>query len=339
MADPSRFPRLELPFAVLGGCAGWLSATMTSSSAFCFTVRQSPYVAAFVATFMGAALGFVLRRACAGRKYAYALGAVDPSTRPHSDRWWRHAAVTLFAGSATGAIVASACSTLRDSEGLGATLGLVCTVLVLPVCFAVLSAARHAQRARLGSIVAESDRRAVWAILATTLGVATLESLGEWPAARAGHVAHPLPALVMAILAAVVVLFVWHRDLRARAHAREAASGIMSGTATADPLVPRVDLGLGDELAARVDPGHSPYRAQERVLLLLAGDPNEALAAMSRAVRRGSFSLGVSAVVLGVHVLAAGGMGTAMYAELRRTSACVDLFDSTPPFRERTVRP
>src|SRR5262249_14680243 len=142
-------------------------------------------VATAAATVIGALTGAALKRACIGRRYDYEIGEPDPELRPATDFWPLHAGLVLAAGAATGGAVATltpGCSTQAECV-LG---GIGCALVFVPVCLAVVAAARRAQRARLGSLVAGSDRRAVWAILAMLLAVMTLEPvfLPSWTRRR-----------------------------------------------------------------------------------------------------------------------------------------------------------
>ncbi|MEZ4306688.1 MAG: hypothetical protein R3F14_01380 [Polyangiaceae bacterium] len=97
------------------------------------------------------------------------------------------------------------------------------TLPLLPVCAAVLAAARRAQRARLGSIVAGSDRRAR-GILATTLVIATLEGLPDWPAPRGAPLFGPAPIVGFLALAGVCLLSILVADALALRAAKKALS-------------------------------------------------------------------------------------------------------------------
>jgi hypothetical protein len=303
MADAARFPQLAVPFAVVGGAAGWLSTAFLSDPLIRQFPRELCGLSAGLAAGVGALTGALMTRWCVGKRYAYQLESVDPDARLPSDTWRRHVAAVLVAGATIGATLAALHGD-PDLMPLCALGGTLCAAAFLPVCVAVISAARRAQRARLGSIVAGSDRRAVWGILAATLSVATLGGLVAWPAAAAGLPVHPAPALGMALAAAALTLAILAADARARRQVRRALSpGLTPQTAAdlsaADAAAPRLDLGLGDELLARLSRGASAYRARERTLALVQGDPDQAGDALGRAVRRGSFSVaGIGAIVL-----------------------------------------
>jgi hypothetical protein len=303
MADASRFPQLALPFAITGACGGWLSAALVSGPLFGFHVK--PWIAMAWATVLGALTGFALTRACVGRRYDYEMGEPDPELRPATDVWPLHVGMVVVAGATTGGLIASVtlgCTT-TDECIIG---GGLCALAFAPVCLAVIRAARRAQRARLGSIVATSDGRAVWGILAMLLAVMTVEVWPNWPG-QLMNTDVPSPAPVLGILAALglSMLGILIADVRALRRARLV---VAQGLSVHEPQeaeagaadAPRFDLGLGNEILAKVTRGAAAYRHREQTVALVKGTPKLALEALSRAVRRGMFGLAL--------VLAAGAM-------------------------------
>jgi uncharacterized membrane protein len=255
---------------------------------------------------LAALTGALLTRLCIGRRYRYEIEEPDPDARPATDNVWLHTVAVLVAGTVTGAVAGLVLDDAYSGPLAGAVMGYLCAIPFVPVCLLVLAAARRAQRARLGSIVAGSDRRAVWGILAVTLAVATTEGVVDWPAAAGGDVAMPVAALAMAIGAAVAVGVVLVADARAIRRARRALEPGLAdrGTAAIDPGAPTIDLGLGDGLLARLARSASAYRGRDRAVALVQGSPEEAMLALSRAVRRGAASLGVILAVLAAHAAA-----------------------------------
>jgi hypothetical protein len=81
--------------------------------------------------------------------------------------------------------------------------------------------------------------------------------------------------------------------------------------------MPRVDLGLGEDVGAAVAKGASPYRAIDRVTSLVHGSPEPVRQALRRAVARGWAGLAVLAAVGGLHALASGELGTGAYRAAR----------------------
>jgi hypothetical protein len=318
MADPSRFPQLALPFAITGACAGWLSGTMVSNPLFGF--QASPPFCAALATAMATLTGAALTRACIGRRYKYEMGEPNPDLRPATDVWPLQAGLVLVAGAATGWLLAAltpgCCTEVECVLG-----GIACALAFVPVCLAVIGAARRAQRARLGSIVAASDRRAVWAILAMLLAVMTLEGALDWPAWSWGLAPPPFPVLGMLGAAALSTLGILVADRRALARARDA---VARGLAVHDPeeaaagaVEPaRVDLGIGDELLSRVERGAAGYRQRARTVALVKGSPDRALSALRRSVRRGFIALFSIGAVAAIHACACSGMAFTAYGFL-----------------------
>jgi hypothetical protein len=305
MAEASRFPHLAPPFAIVGAAAGWLCAA-TAANPLVQSAETNTFLAApLIVMGIGALTGAILTRFCVGKRYWYELVDPDPSALARSDRWWRHIAAVILAGAASGAAIAAVCDAYNN-PAIGAAGGALFALAFIPVCAAVILAARRAQRARLGSIVAGSDRRAVWGILATALAVATVEVALNWPAAAAGDVPSPWPALGMLAMAAIVILWILFADVRALRRARQASvPGLVerdpAETAEDDTAALRVDFGLGDGLAARLARSASAYRGRDRTLALVRGDPEQAFGALRRAIRRGVLGLAVMAGVAGVH--------------------------------------
>ena len=310
MADASRFPHLALPFAIAGAAGGWLSAGLVSTPLLLHAERNQG-TAAVLAAALAALTGLLIRRWCIGRPAPFRFDTPEPEPEPdraRTDVGWRHAAAVLVAGTLTGVGVAVACRAYGGA-GVGAAGGLACAIAFVPVCLAVIAAARRAQRARLGSLVAASDRRAVWGILAAALAVATLEAAPDWPAAATGMLPVPWVAAGMLGAAGLTIAAVWILDVRARRRAeRTIGEGLVPQEArdveAADTRVPRVDLGLGEEIGAQVARAAAAYRGRDRAVALVLGDPEQAIGALRRASRRGAACLAVVGGAALVHLLA-----------------------------------
>ena len=323
MAEASRFPHLALPFAIVGAAGGWLSASLVSNPLVQRFRWDLEVEATLVAAAFAGLAGALLTRWCRRDPLAYVLDPSDSEAapRPATDRWPLQALVVLAAGTLTGAIVASALD-VYNGLWFGALAGLGCAAAFVPVCLAVIAAARRARRARLGSLVSDSDRRAVWGILATALSVATLEALPAWPAAAAGEGSAPVPAAVMLGAAALVIAGILVADgLGLRRARRELAPGLVArdptSLASTDVEAPRLDLGLGDDLAARIARTAAAYRGRDRTLALVQGDPEQAISAFRRALARGGACLSIVALAAGAHALAREDTALLMYDERR----------------------
>src|SRR5262249_43731291 len=131
------------------------------------------------------------------------------------------------------------------------------------------------------------------------LGQAGLAILG-FPWSRSG--------LNMAASAALLVLGVLVAD--AFALARVARLG-RAELEERDPVeardagaVPSIDLGLGEDVRARVGRAANAYRSRARPLALLLGSAVEARAALRRALLRGAAGLALIGLVFGGHLWA-----------------------------------
>jgi hypothetical protein len=321
MADASRFPHLALPFAIVGATAGWLSAGLVQHPVMASSSAGGRLVTTAVAAVLGAVTGALIRHWCAPKRYHWEVDDErEPDARLPSDSWLRHAPVLLFAGAVTGAVFAFE-SRLCEVEA-GFLGGYLCTVPFLPVCAAVLAAARRAQRARLGSLVAASDRRAVWGILATALLLATLEALPDWPAPRGKPLIGPAPALALVVAAVACILVVLAADVLAwRRAARVLAQGLTPREAgdlgPDDGAAPHLDLGLGDDLHARVSRSRAAYRGRDRTLAVVQGDGDRARDALRRALRRGLVGVAVAGAVCAAHAAASTDEALARYEVAR----------------------
>lgn len=319
MADAARFPHLALPFAIVGAAGGWLSAGLVQQPLLSEMDVSFRLVTAGVAAVFGFATGLLLRRWCVGRRYSFQIDSPDPELRPASDTWVRHLPTLWLAGTLTGGI---ACSVSRMcTASFGALGGLLCTLPFLPICAAVLSTARRAQRARQGSIVAGADRRAVYGILAVALLIATLEGLPDDPAPATTWLEGPLPGLALFAMSTICILFILVADALAL---RKARSLVVPGLARKDEVDPglerddaaRFDLGLGKDIHARLAKSTSAYRGRERALALILGDPERAVATLQRAVRRGVLAFAVTPFVLGAHLAAGSETAALRYREI-----------------------
>jgi hypothetical protein len=215
------------------------------------------------------------------------------------DRDGVHAIVVLVGGAIVGAIVGAAAN-CSYSVATGTLGGLVCSIAFLPVVIAVLRSARASQRARLGTLVARVDRRAVWSILATTLALTTLEAVPDWLSKSDGCVAVSIACACGAVVLAVLL---W--DGRANGSAHATLADLATPSTFADEAAQTIDLGLGEDVGARVARGVSAYRDRDRTVALVRGDPFEVRQAITRALVRGRASFAVISAVLGVHVVAA----------------------------------
>jgi hypothetical protein len=235
--------------------------------------------------------------------------------------WWRLALTVALGGGLVGGMVTALVDGNMGYVHVGAGIGVLASLAFLPVCAAVTAAAKRADRARHGSLVAGSDRRAVWAILMAALSVTAGAVAIDWPLTHVadplGHVPPPWLAVVVLGGAVAVIAASLRADWAALARVRSMTGGAgveARAGGGASPDVPHVDLGLGDDVHTLVAHGSATYRSRERALALVVGCPDEAALALRRAVRRDVLGLAVTAAVVGVHAVAALAIGCALPA-------------------------
>lgn len=274
MAGSSRFPHLAVPFTLIGAAAGWLSAGLFENPAL-VRVKVAPQIAVtLLAAAIAGLTGALLTRLCVGGPYRYQLDEPYPVMRQPADRWMNHSFAVLGAGVLTGAL-ASFLFDAYHGWALASLGGLACAAAFLPVCLAVLGAARRAQRARLGLLVEASDRRAVWGILATALSAMTLGALPSWAAAVAGDVPSQLPVVGMLAVSGLGIAGILVADVGSLWRARQGLSPDLVTKEASDICVER----HGDSPprfgarrrspAARVARPSSAYRGRDKALALI----------------------------------------------------------------------
>jgi len=293
---------LVLPFALVGAAAGWISVVFLANPFVGLACLGEEPLAAATTAIAGAALGAWLER-------SVARTAAGPFPDPRAGR--RLVMGALVAGAASGATAGAIEFRAAGAAFVGLLSGIGCAVAFLPVAALVVAAAARAARARMGSIVAASDRRAVWSILAVTLAAATLVTLPAWPASVDAGMDPPTALLGLATVATVAAVAALAWDIAASSKlervAREAAlfdDGAGLDVRGADRAVPRLDLGLGGEVRARFAAGPVAYRSRPRVVALLLGDADIARDALRRAVRRGTVGVAVTVLTLLGHTAA-----------------------------------
>lgn len=320
-SEASRYPHLALPFAFVGAAGGWLSATFVANPLVQYFDRDPRIPATIVGALFAALAGMVLTRWGRRERSIFEVEGFAPRSYWVTDGWWLHTLVVLIAGALTGAVVTAVCN-VSEGPVIGALAGAACAAAFVPVCLAVLAAARRAKRARLGSLVSASDRRAVWGILATALSLATVEALPGWPATGVAESPAPWPAIGILVVLALLLGGILAADARDRRRAERAmAPGLVprdpESAAASDAGAPRLDLGLGDDLAARVARAAAAYRGRDRTLALVQGDAEQARAAFRRARIRGLFGL-ATVLLMGCAQVGAQGADAARIFDERR---------------------
>ena len=289
-----RHLNLAVPFAVVGFAAGWLSDGLLANPLVDVIPRNNQLLAATVASACGALLGGVLSRWGLRSAQQQELGAM-PLTAPLL------ASLVIACGVITGALVGGLEMSSSWGALSGALHGGLSAIAFLPICALVLAAARRADRARQGSIVAGADRRAVWSLLAAALAVTTLAAALDVPPAR-GHLG---AGAWMAFAAGAILVVTFLADALALSRIARVARADFEepgpGEVRTAGEVPSLDLGLGDDVRATVARAGSAYRSRARATALLLGSIAEARAALRQARFRGAVGLAVTAAVLVGH--------------------------------------
>jgi len=321
MVPRSNVPSLIAPFALVGAAAGWLTAEFLSNPLIRVSERGVEWLMAVTSAVVAGVVGAALTRWCAAPPEDTPPNEFDYDQSPRRKAAlgiWSRLVLSVMTG---GALVGGGVTAVVDGDlrfvPPSVILGAVCSLAFVPVCALVLAAARRADRARLGSLVAGSDRRAVWAILVSALAVAAGAAVIDWPFTTVigstvigaqYRLPAPWPAIAMLLASVALLAFVLYADWAAlRQVLRTAATVAINQHASSENVVdvPRLDLGLGDELHAEIAEGSADYRRRARPTALLLGSRAEALAALRRAVLRNVVGLVVAAVVLGAHGYAA----------------------------------
>jgi hypothetical protein len=307
MSEYARMPEIAYPFAVFGAAAGWLAAGFLATPIVNLTYGHSePLFTAGCSLIIAAALGRYLTRSVVN-----AAVFADPSAT-----WARLVVAQILGGGLCGALVGAYIWRKEQGVTAGMVGGALVGIAFLPIGALVVSAARRAARARMGSIVAASDRRAMWGILAAALAGATLLALPDWPAAAIGRVAAPWVAMGITLACGALTVGLLVADLealtRVRRLDREAGSMELrepTDEPREDEPEPEVDFGLGADVLARMARGAAAYRARDRATALLLGSSVAAAGALRAGVRRGAIGIGIVSVALVGHALAAGPEG------------------------------
>lgn len=301
MEGASRIPNLTAPFGALGALIGWVSASALQNPILRAGRDLSRPLAATGGFVTAALLGTYLTRRAHTQAQMAELGL---GTQGAVRMFLALVLPLLGGGMVTGVLVGA--SVPKQADGI--MLGAACGILAVPLCAIVLAAALRAERARLGSLVADTDRREVWAALLVAASLATAANLLDGPAWATIGLPGPWVAVAVAVLAVPLTLALHLRDRRARRSLLDHTKGLKDREreeAAAGEL-PMLDLGLGDEVRARYAQGSSAYRDHEREVALVRGDPAEARRALDWAERRGTAFLALVIVIVAAHAAALG---------------------------------
>jgi MFS family permease len=194
---------------------------------------------------------------------------------------WPLVRIWLGSGAAAGALISLVIPFSRPAfipptfiEGMA--LGAVAAAMLFPACAWLMGQARVAQRARLGSIVAAADRRAIWSTSAVVLSLSSMAGLLLAPS-RA--------TMLVAAAGGMLALSLWILDR----HACDSV-GALTGVGEkldafqvqhGEHLVAKTDLGLGDQILGELQVG-ATYRDGGRRVPLLRGSVEKAREALER---------------------------------------------------------
>lgn len=292
---PSDAPlSLAAPFGLIGLAGGWLTADAFRVG----TGEPVRWLLVVVTPIVAWLLG------------AYLTRRVGPAARTSDLSWARRGhlaaallvlATILIAGVLNGVLIGMM---LAGPMGMliGVFFGVMCALPFIPALGAVLFAAHRIGRARQGSIVDASDRRAVWAATAAAIALASLlvPALAErvrppeaslWMAAASSAV---LAALLLADAVALV------RVVKATRGVEDAVShGLSGGEAEGQAAgqAPLVDLGLGDETRVDALPAQHAYRGITRLVRVVRGSREGAIRALRSGVALAALALAAEALL------------------------------------------
>jgi hypothetical protein len=277
--DLASAPRLVLPIAAVGA-AGATFATFAVGGSYGAAAATAPTDAAIAGALTGALAGVLLDR---WRGIAtHRLGATLLRVVP----------VIAMAGVMVGAFVAwRALDTMH--VWLFAPGGALVALLFVPSCLVVMRASARAGRARLGSLVANADRRSVWTTTATVIAVSAIG--GMLAAPLRAHAATSLVRSTLCMAALLAIACAW-RDGAARRRLARVPTHLDEETSVEGARAGVLDLGLGQSFWS-APPTAERYRSSSRGEVLLRGDRELALAALAAMQRRRFVALGVIGLI------------------------------------------
>jgi hypothetical protein len=314
MSDDSP-AKLALPFGAIGFVGGWLTADM-----FGLRGDEIRWLLGIVTPISAAVLGACLTARIGGGRGEAARFSAEAGGRAGS--WTRQPPLVasllvlgaiVLAGIANGATIGMV---LLPPVGaiVGAIYGAMCALPFIPALGLVLLAANRVGRARAGSIVAASDRRAVWTATATAIAVAGLAGRALFSRTVAPDLVLVAAGISCAVLAAMFVADgVALTRVRTMPPAELAADEVGAPLGlTAEELAARgsagldagrreeIDLGLGDEVRVEVVTPTHAYRGVQRIARVVRGDREGAAAALRAGMMRAGVALAASAVLWGL---------------------------------------
>lgn len=297
ISPDGRMPGLALPFALLGSTAAFFSVLAIGAGSDAM-LEAPPAIATAFAMVVGASLGVVLGRW--KRLHDPFLG--------RDARAFRIAFLVVLAGAVIGLVLGV--STWGEYAVKPCSLGgAACGLVFLPSALFVFDAASRAARARLGTLVAEVDRRTV---LASLLAVVSFAAAFQAPALALARYSQWLPPWIQHGASFVVggaVVFslagLRRRDVAARAQLEAIAGNAdyLDKATDHEPDSARtIDLGLGADRWAR--PAElATYRTTARGEVVLKGSLHDARRAIDEALRHRRRVLAFSILMLAASAL------------------------------------
>lgn len=330
---------LVLPCGAIGLVGGWLTADVLEMDELVprfLLAGVTPIVAALLGHYLTSRIGGVRGDG------AMALGAgeapvdgapwVDAPWVDAPGKWTRRGPfmagmLALWAIVVAGVVNGMTIGLVAGPAGMiiGAAFGAVFALPFVPALAVVLSAANRVGRARTGSIVALSDRRAVWAATAAVTAVA-LQLGSGLPGAAAPDLERLVAAMGFAVVAGLCMVdaVAMARVLKlprersgagdevAERIAAEIEAGETGAMAAGEDggagsaaraggkgTGERIDLGLGDEVQVEVVRPIHAYRGAQQIARVVWGDRERAVAALRAGLMRGAAALATGAALWG----------------------------------------
>ncbi|MBL8742488.1 MAG: hypothetical protein JNK04_15370 [Myxococcales bacterium] len=266
---------LALPFGLLGLFGASLTADHFGlSGSYRDGLARGPLT--LFLPLVGSLLGLLLSaRAIAKRRWATVLVVILG---------------TELAAATIGGVVSELIWPLQD-PWYGVASGLATGLAFLPVVSLLVWLARRVGRARAGSLVDETDRRAPWMIIA--IGVAAFQGPVAYGARTIHHI-NPDVTAALGLLAFGAIVTMALLDFLALRRANASVLGIGSMRArdpdSAFPCEDVEDLGVGDDEHEALEGGVA-YRGNPRPIRVVRGTPEVAVPMLRAAVTRSVYAL------------------------------------------------
>jgi hypothetical protein len=326
MTSARRFPPLALPFAALGGAAGWLWRDVLESRFLGGAISPRSHLAVAAVALVGGVAGALLTPAKPAEEWMTPGPGVG-----------RVSAVVLGAGLVAGLILAALVTPFAPwwcAPWWGAPSGLLAAVPLIPACLMVTAAQRRADEGRPGSIIAGIERRTVYALAAIAVVILSALTFPDWMSTTDAVVRPPRDALAVAALAGFVGLVILIADLAASRRIARIQKEILLD----DGPTNSVDFGLGEEVITRAERGGA-YRGGGRVVASALGDPARARAAVKRSITRGVILIAVSELVAMAHGIARDPAAIAAFEAERCVSGTTRVCRTAALLSERAGQP